>query len=1581
MKLRILGLFLVFCFLFVFTPIARAQSSTGSCVAIAGDSVEFGDVVYEQPNVGFPVVNTGHVATLLRGLLPSGTTVIDASSPATSLTQGSRYSDSQVVNSGCQYVVVGPWVNDMGQGQAGPTITAIGQMISDITNKNPSVKILLVNYYIPHPSSFAPNIWPNFKNSSQIPSLVGSFNSQIQSSFGSNSKVAIIDVSDFGISFMATDYNGLKADGVHLSGSGKQELANRIARVITSSSSGQPVTNNVGTAGATGTGLPFAQCVGTGLARYLNIVVDGAGNLSHVRLLSPVFNITDAVTPHIIDAMKSAGANFSGLSGLAANTYNLNGTPAYKYYTDNFKQFASSLGKSVVFTEYGSVDLSKNPGNTSELSKLTSDFADVSSDSSIIGALFFNAMGTNSDKNFAGFILSSGNIQSITSRNPSKAGVNSATFVMGGGAFSDKVKTYDSSLKWDLEILNSPGDLQAAIDAVNKANAGGLRPVLRLCASGNTCAFSDPQVLITFLGNLNSKINSDVWVVAGSNEPETEKWVTPTCESGVSAGVSPKSYDVSKEIPCDQTTPREFHSLRPYPASPCYKKVEETALMCSNDLIVKKTFHVTPNDNCSAPDANGNFSCTYQYTGVQDVVSIDLTNAKLPIAGNTEDVPNATWASDNTNANNLTAEQRVNNYVSWYLNGVVDRAEEDFSRLDPKYLINFSGPINKLLPWDWTFADRLTTILAGNQVPASGKEQDKQHDQIAGCDLYAGGLANLAAIIPCYISNSVLNDMLSKIPNDLAGIVAKLTIGKADNRLTDWNRHTPPQEGDYKNFADYWKNYLSWRGNICSPSLLGKFYFCAGLSSAFQIWSLLYPYIPQSSTEDRVGQVITDTNNPQTGLLDQTIQLKEGQGNGGTVTNVSFTPDNSSHNLYFSHMQEDAQLAKVLQSTFAAKSTVPDNWEGQLQSAIGNQSIAHTFNTYGCVKQEIRTNPGDNLYGNVDRVTADGKTDKKITGTLKYDATFTCLFTPQTDQTCVKNGGSNCTTVNECSQDIYTSLAIYTKTPKSYEIWQRLVGCDPTDPDQPNCLGSGGSMGTFKRFFPKPGLDSVLTNIKDIPAATTVSYNSDADTKAGKTGQDGAQASLYFAHLGSLEEYFLQGLQTALRPKGVSCQNTSSATGQSGNSSVTTRTDINGGVVISTVADPANLVASAPSEYGQKTCDWASSKGLSYAMNANFFAGGKPLGLFGTAGQISNNPMTIKAKYFYIDSTGPKVSDVAPKNLGDIKFIVTGVPYDSFQPPHDGPESRTALGLNGSNLYLMALKQATPLQVVNAMQNLGVDSNHFIMLDGDTSTSLCNGSTPLVGGTNSVAVSIGIKGGSVSDNSNIGSSNCVGSLLGQTPTNKTLQCIASDNVNVRHVLNAPDAFISDKTIALALQVAKVTCTPAEILIGMMAKESRGLANGNTPYMGNPNEVGNRNCVGANYSCGAYGFGFIDMKSQFQHRPAAMNACLTSIGLPPASINNLPDQRILGVSLCAAAVEFWDGMVCSPSQRACDGNEHALSSIAPGQIENSALEFHAKDCDPSQSGKNRDFDGAWKYYDQFIKIYAPDVARVRAQCTR
>jgi len=77
-------------------------------------------------------------------------------------------------------------------------------------------------------------------------------------------------------------------------------------------------------------------------------------------------------------------------------------------------------------------------------------------------------------------------------------------------------------------------------------------------------------------------------------------------------------------------------------------------------------------------------------------VSVDLTDAEFPVMGNTEDVPNG-----QSGFNGLSKAQRVNNYMSWYLQGVDHTAEEEFEIINPftpNSGVDYAGPVQKLFP-------------------------------------------------------------------------------------------------------------------------------------------------------------------------------------------------------------------------------------------------------------------------------------------------------------------------------------------------------------------------------------------------------------------------------------------------------------------------------------------------------------------------------------------------------------------------------------------------------------------------------------------------------------------------------------------------------------------------------------------------------------------------------------------------------------------------------------------------------------------------------------------------------------------
>ncbi len=506
-------------------------------------------------------------------------------------------------------------------------------------------------------------------------------------------------------------------------------------------------------------------------------------------------------------------------------------------------------------------------------------------------------------------------------------------------------------------------------------------------------------------------------------------------------------------VSCDEYRDTEFHSLRPYQASPCNEDISEIKLYCGNDLIVKKTFKVTaPIDrsNCEHyPD--GSFTCHFVSEKNTTDVSIDLIDAELPIMGNTQLVTNSQEQSEV-----LDDAEKVNEYVSWYLNGVINRAEYDYldedNPEDIAKLVDFSGPLNKLIPWEIQAQERIATIE---------KAGDSRHDQVAGCVNLVG------KIVKCY----------------------PVKTENTPLRLSDWNDHKPPLPSDPKyqgeNFNVYWKDYQKWRGKRCLfipiPFTDIKFLQCFDDPTRPNYWADLFPYIPLSSTEDRKGEVVADLSKTEQPHVDDV-----------NISNVEFESDNKRDYLYFSHMQEVSELAELLQRTYKAE---------EIGGFSGAADEGDSFyDTDRCDLADVRWNSGDDLFGEWS-----GDHDV-ISGTLSYTASFSCHFSP------TELG-------QECKKDDYIALSVYTKTPKADEAWDRLVA---------------GKQSIFKRLYPGAILEEA--EIKDYPAVTTAKYeatNAD-EVLAGNPARkrSGERGEIFIPHVGGIQEYFLKGIQKALRPKG-----------------------------------------------------------------------------------------------------------------------------------------------------------------------------------------------------------------------------------------------------------------------------------------------------------------------------------------------------------------------------------------------------------------------------------------------------------------
>lgn len=126
------------------------------------------------------------------------------------------------------------------------------------------------------------------------------------------------------------------------------------------------------------------------------------------------------------------------------------------------------------------------------------------------------------------------------------------------------------------------------------------------------------------------------------------------------------------EYPCDKTTDEEFHPLRPYPASPCdplipaKREPYPLSFACGKSLNPQGEYTFSRvvdvntldpwNEQTAIPDKLyrcGTDVCTTKRS-VFDI-TLDLSPAKLPVVGNTQDP--------------LDDATKVNNYLSWYLAG------------------------------------------------------------------------------------------------------------------------------------------------------------------------------------------------------------------------------------------------------------------------------------------------------------------------------------------------------------------------------------------------------------------------------------------------------------------------------------------------------------------------------------------------------------------------------------------------------------------------------------------------------------------------------------------------------------------------------------------------------------------------------------------------------------------------------------------------------------------------------------------------------------------------------------------------
>lgn len=589
----------------------------------------------------------------------------------------------------------------------------------------------------------------------------------------------------------------------------------------------------------------------------------------------------------------------------------------------------------------------------------------------------------------------------------------------------------------------------------------------------------------------------------------------------------------SPTVPCDATRFPEHNSLRPYQASPCYQEKDDIALFCGNSLFlpfpVESSYGDSSMQSCDPPSGNS-VRCYFEKLVEVDNLDILMTGVKLPIMGYTEDgIVNSTKQADT-----IDDKDKVNQYVSWYLNGVTGRAEylplemdtteeEDERKLldeDERKVIELSGPLKKLLPWDIQILKRTQTIArtpqidkgdiskiehdpykVDNIIDESGNPKLARHDQVIGC---------VASLLDFFVWRPVwgfppwkkVRITIGSVPvpcyaDDESSKPVRLSEYVTSNKL-------PPLREEYAedDLATYLEHYKEWRGKFCTvieiPAgfpvsfLQGKkILLCFDDPTNIvkpEFYANFWDNIPFSTTEDRLGEASITSSAVQPGSEDMTI------------SNVVL--QTTSADLFFPHMQEVDELADILQDTYVAQDVKDDK-----ATPAEDSKVSGLY----CDIANVRTGLGDNLFP-----TSDGDWPGGIKiDHLEFLASYHCDFGIDYDEY-----GDPYVTSTKCDKSAIVSLDTITKTPLANEVWARLVD---------------GEQSVFKRFYPQIDEGAPIDKILDIPASSTVTYERSDGGSINVRGPDGSSSSpeIYFPHIGGIQEYFLEGIQTALRPKGM----------------------------------------------------------------------------------------------------------------------------------------------------------------------------------------------------------------------------------------------------------------------------------------------------------------------------------------------------------------------------------------------------------------------------------------------------------------
>ena len=588
----------------------------------------------------------------------------------------------------------------------------------------------------------------------------------------------------------------------------------------------------------------------------------------------------------------------------------------------------------------------------------------------------------------------------------------------------------------------------------------------------------------------------------------------------------------------------EFHSLRPYQESPCNPNYEDLALFCGNNFLVADTVviekrwypdygipkpgpiffrhdyyyegePIEPGGYCemdsecpTSPisavcvanrcvpavcqdNGDGTETCRFVVDRSKDI-AIDLEGAYLPIMGFTEpSVGSETRPDRVTNAysqdENMDDARKVNEYVSWYLNGINNRAE--YAPPDPdteegrRRIIDFSGPLKKLLASD------SQALIRENEKDRAGGER---HNQIVGCSL--AGIR-----VPCYPSIATRVRLTSAGGN----LFSYVPLSSTEDRV------------GIVTLASYFIHpALSSQVNIIKS-------FLTNLSPA----DLFFAHM-QESVE--LARHLQETFTPKEGPIDRgALPSTVPTGTGG-FCDILDVRSNPGDNLFPGEVSATINYTADITCNFIIEG------EGRLCDYFGGGASCQVvpddyycdtnYHYFDCTTGDCAENcqplPDTECYFGYSCVPDSWGCDDVIPDPSFYgfdncDGGFQC------GTGCNVNYDPLPRLVQECRNNFNIAINTVTETPLANEVWARLVA---------------GPAGVFRRIFPKIEEGArPIEGLWDIPAATSVLYTVSGGTAtAGNPagGRTAGQAELYFPHIGGVHEYFLKCIQKTLRPKG-----------------------------------------------------------------------------------------------------------------------------------------------------------------------------------------------------------------------------------------------------------------------------------------------------------------------------------------------------------------------------------------------------------------------------------------------------------------